>query len=67
MSWLMISRNSRPYKAGRQLGDALSETGNILYLLDNREQYLFGLKERLDEELQKVRLFRSQRQQRRNK
>jgi len=67
MSWLMISRNSRPYKAGRQLGDALSETGNILYLLDNREEYLLGLKERLDEELLKVGSFRSQKQQRRDK
>ena len=30
----------RPYKAGVQLAKALGETANILYLLDNREQYL---------------------------
>lgn len=36
-------KNTRPYKAGRQMAEALEEVGNILYLLDNRVQFLRGL------------------------
>lgn len=47
----MISRKTRPYRAGKQTASALCETAHILYLLDNRSQYLLGIKERIDEEL----------------
>ena len=50
----MISRNSRPYRAGKQMGDALCEIGNILYLIDNRQEYLSGLKERIEQELSEI-------------
>ena len=50
----MISRNTRPYRAGRELGNGLCEVGNILYLKDNREQFLLGVKERLDSELEEM-------------
>ncbi len=49
----------RPYKAGRQVGAALAETGNILYLLDNREQYLQGVADVMTHELGKVQHERS--------
>lgn len=49
----------RPYKAGRQMGAALAEVGNILYLLDNREQYLQGVADVVAHELEKVQHQRS--------
>ena len=49
----MKSNNTRPYRAGKQLADALCETANILYLLDNREQYLRGIRDRIEQELKK--------------
>ena len=47
-------KNTRPYRAGKQMGEALNETANILYLLDNRQEYLEGLKVTIDAELIKV-------------
>lgn len=44
----------RPYAAGRQMAEALCETANILYLLDNRQQYLNGLIIRLLKEVDVV-------------
>jgi len=49
---MRISRKTRPYLAGRQLANALCEVAHILYLLDNKAQFLMGLKERIDEELE---------------
>ena len=46
---------ARPYRAGKQLGEAIKETGNILYLMDNREQYLQGVKDVIDKEVRHVR------------
>lgn len=51
---MRISKKSRPYLAGRQLGESLCEVGNILYLMDNRVEFLVGLVERVDEELESV-------------
>ena len=45
---------SRPYKAGKQIAEALCETANILYLMDNREQYLSGIRDTIEAELEKV-------------
>ena len=47
----METKDTRPYKAGKQLAEALCETAHILYLLDNREQYLRGIKDRIEQEL----------------
>lgn len=47
-------KDTRPYKAGKQLAEALCETANILYLLDNREQYLRGVKDEIERELEKL-------------
>lgn len=41
----------RPYKAGYDLASSLTEVGHILYLMDNRKQFLQGIKDRMDEEL----------------
>ncbi len=49
----------RPYRAGRQVGAALAETANILYLLDNREQYLQGIADVALYELEKVKWERA--------
>lgn len=43
----------RPYRAGRQVAEALCETAHILYLRDNRKQYLEGIRDRVLEELEK--------------
>ncbi|MBA7711955.1 hypothetical protein ES703_120923 [subsurface metagenome] len=53
-----MEKNTRPYKAGVQLAEALCETAHILYLLDNRQEYLEGLKDRIDKELELVRHLR---------
>jgi len=53
-------KKTRPYKAGKQIAEALCETANILYLLDNREQYLQGIKDRIDGEVNLVQLVRWQ-------
>ena len=50
----MISKNTRPYHAGYQVGEGLRETANILYLKDNRMEYLQGLVDKLSKELQEV-------------
>ena len=49
---------TRPYRAGKQLGEAIKETANILYLLDNREEYLQGMKDVIDKEVARVRRIR---------
>lgn len=51
-------QNARPYKVGRQVGEALCETASILYLLDNREQFLTGIKAVIDREIDEVKLLR---------
>ena len=45
----------RPYQAGRMVGKSLRETANILYLLDNHEQYLEGIQDEIDHALEIVR------------
>lgn len=47
----MISKNTRPYKAGDSLGKSLTEVANILYLLGNRAEFLLGLKESVSDAL----------------
>ncbi len=47
-------KQPRPYKAGAKLGNAICETSNILYLLDNKVQYLQGLIKPLQLELEKT-------------
>jgi len=44
----------RPYIAGMNVAHALIETANILYLLDNKAQYLLGLKITLEKEITKL-------------
>jgi len=48
---LKMRGTPRPYQAGRRTGQALRETANILYLLDNHEQYLHGIKDEIDHAL----------------
>lgn len=48
------SKKPRPYRAGEQLAEALCETANILYLRDNRKQYLNGIMDRVESELKKM-------------
>jgi hypothetical protein len=56
MSRLPILKGKpRPYKTGRMMGKSLRETANILYLLDNHEQYLEGIKDEVDHALEIVR------------
>jgi len=50
----MTTKHPRPYQAGTKLADALCEVGNLLYFLDNREQFLQGLNSRIEAELIKV-------------
>lgn len=50
----VLKGKTRPYKAGRQMASAICETANILYLLDNRRQYIEGIKDGIDHELEKV-------------
>ena len=47
-----VSRNTRPYRAGRLVADALCETAHILYLTDNRLLYLQGIKDSVVQELE---------------
>lgn len=49
-----VNKETRPYKAGNQVAEGLCETANILYLLDNRWQYLCGIRDRIAKELEKV-------------
>jgi hypothetical protein len=51
----MLIKQSRPFNAGFKTADALCETANCLYLLDNRLQYLSGIKQRIDTEIDIVR------------
>ena len=48
---MKISKNTRPHRAGHQVAEGLCETAHILYLHDNRLQYLQGLIDRLEEEI----------------
>ena len=48
---MFINKNSRPYKAGSVIADGLCETGNCLYLLDNRLQFLSGIAEKVNAEI----------------
>lgn len=47
----MLIKLTRPYKAGNQVAKALAEIANCLYLLDNRLQYLSGIKNIIDIEI----------------
>jgi len=49
-----MKQSQRPYKAGWSLADSLCEVGHILYLLDNRHQFLQGLYDRIGEELESL-------------
>lgn len=51
---MAYSKKTRPYRAGKQIGKALAETANILYLLDNRGQYLSGVRDVIDAELESI-------------
>lgn len=56
MARLPILRGKpRPYQTGRMVGKSLRETANILYLLDNHEQYLEGIKDEVAHALELVR------------
>ncbi len=46
----MTSKNTRPYRAGLLMAEALCEVANILYLLDNRLEYLSGIEGRIKQE-----------------
>ena len=50
----MVSRNSKPYGIGCQVARALLATSDILYLLDNKEEYLTGIVEVLTPEIARV-------------
>jgi len=50
----MKAKHPRPYLAGTKLADALCEVGNLLYFLDDREQFLQGLNSGIEAELIKV-------------
>ena len=50
----ILKGKPRPYKTGRLVGKGLAETSHILYLLDNRQQYLEGLKDEVDFALEMV-------------
>ena len=54
-----MGKNTRPYKAGEQLAEALCETAHILYLMDNRQEYLEGILDRIEREVEFVRHQRS--------
>lgn len=54
---MQISHNTRPYRAGKLIAEGLIETAPILYLLDNRAQYLYGIKLAIEEELVSVGLL----------
>lgn len=47
----MISKNTRVYKAGNKIGNDLAETANLLYLLDNRLEYLSGIADAINIEV----------------
>ena len=48
---MKISKNTRPYRAGLQMGKALIETVHILYLNDNCLEYLYGLRRIINREI----------------
>ncbi len=50
---------TKPNNIGKQMGYALCETANILYLLDNRQEYLEGIKEVVDSEIKVVKRERA--------
>lgn len=45
---------ARPYKAGFELGKNLVEVADILYLLDNAEQFLTGMLEAIEPKLKNI-------------
>jgi hypothetical protein len=59
----VLKGKPRPYRAGRQVGAAMVETAHILYLLDNRQQYLEGIKDAIDHALD---LVKHERRKKRN-
>lgn len=50
----MKSKDTRPFRAGKQVGEALTETANILYPLGNRVEYLTGIWEAVRESLEEA-------------
>ena len=53
-----LRERPRPYRAGHRVALSLAETANILYLLDNREQFLQGIKDVIVREVKKVQRIR---------
>jgi len=38
-----VSTRSRPYNAGKMVGQGLVETAHVLYLIDNKAEFLKGI------------------------